>query len=84
MQDRIKKLIISTLLKGESIYEVSLKWNDENKKYDAMPKETAPQRYTNFYVHDDTITYHHINRQYAFSPDGWGMLIVEEPLNVTG
>ena len=58
------------------------KWNNKADEYDKMPKEKAPERYTRFYVYDNKIKFHHINRRHAFSPDGWALLVVEEPFGV--
>ena len=79
-QEKIKKLIMSTLLDNGDVRAVSKAWNKERDKYDKMPKDKAPQRYTKFWVYGGAIHYMHINRRYAFSEDGWGCLTVEEKL----
>ena len=79
VREEIKKLLIETCKSIDDVDRVSKKWNDKNKIFDAMSKEEAPGRYTNFYVFDGKIKYHHINRHHAFSPDGWAMWEYEEP-----
>jgi hypothetical protein len=78
-REEIKKLLIETCKTIDDAYKVSKGWNDKNKNFDAMSKEEAPERYTNFYVYEGKIKYHHINRRHAFSADGWAMLEYEEP-----
>jgi len=79
-QQRIKRFLIRSLLEGKSVYDVSAAWNVERKPYDKMSRDEAPERYTTFYVYDNEIHYHHINRRHPFSPDGWALLQVTEPL----
>ena len=57
-------------------------WNDRADKYDKMPKDEAPERYTRFYIYDESIKFHHINRRHPFSPDGWALMVIEEPFGV--
>lgn len=78
-REEIKKLLIETCKNIEDLNRISKEWNDKNKFFDTMPKEEAPERYTNFYVYDGKIKYHHINRRHPFSPDGWAMWEYEEP-----
>lgn len=78
-REEIKKLLIETCKTVEDADRISKNWNDKNKVFDTMPREKAPERYTNFYVYDGKIKYHHINRRHAFSPDGWALMEYEEP-----
>lgn len=78
-REKIKNLLLSSAMRGENLQEVSKKWNKERDLYDAMDRSIAPQRYTKFYIYDGAIHYTHINRNHAFSPDGWAALSIEEP-----
>ena len=78
-REEIKKLLTETCKSIEDANRVGKKWNDDNKVYDAMTKEESPERYTNFYVYDGKLKFHHINRRHALSPDGWALWEFEEP-----
>lgn len=78
-REEIKKLLIETCKSIDEACRVSKKWNDKNKIFDAMSKEEAPERYTNFYVFNGIIKYHHISRRCPLSPDGWALFEYEEP-----
>ena len=82
-RDKIKRHLLAALLRGESASAVSKAWNAEREKYDKMSRREAPERYTTFYVYDDAIHFCHINRRHPFSPDGWALLQVTEPLEST-
>jgi hypothetical protein len=77
---KIKNFFLSELAKGKNKYDISKAWNAEKEKYDKLPREEAPERYTKFWVYDDKIHYMHINRQHALSPDGWACLMIDEPI----
>jgi len=62
--------------------EVLDEWNNKADEYDAMPRETAPERYTRFWYYGDQLHYHHINRRHAMSPDGWALLKVIEDFKI--
>lgn len=62
--------------------EALKRWNDKADEYDKLPRESAPERYTRIYFYDNTIHFHHINRQHPFSPDGWALLKVDEPFGL--
>jgi len=55
-------------------------WNKDIDRYDELPGETAPERYTRIFYYDNQLCFHHINRRHPFSPDGWAALIIREPL----
>ena len=78
-REEIKKLLIETCKTIDDARRISKAWNDKNKAFDSMSKEESPERYTNFYIHDGEIKYHHINRRHAFSPDGWALMEYSEP-----
>ena len=65
--------------KWEEYNKISKEWNAKNEVFDKMSRETAPERYTNFYIYEESIHFNHINRRHAFSPDGWALLQVTEP-----
>ena len=78
----IIELVRAGIKNNANIHEMSKAWNARNEEYDKMPKETAPERYTNFYVYEGKIHFSHINRRHAFSPDGWALFQMEEDLPV--
>jgi hypothetical protein len=78
-RNEIKKLLIDKATTMHEAYLISKEWNENNKKFDVMKREDAPERYTNFYVYDGKIKYNHINRRHPFSPDGWALMEYEEP-----
>ena len=82
-RQKIKNALLAAAMRGEDLYNVSKTWNAERAKYDKMSRAEAPERYTTFHVYDGTIHYQHINRNYPFSDDGWGMMTVEEPILAT-
>lgn len=55
---------------------------DITKKYDEQDREIAPSRYYYYWASCITsasqiiiaFSFHHINRNHAFSPDGWALL----------
>ena len=62
----------------QSSYAAQASLNDE------MPRQDAPERYTQFWAHEHTspcgdrirrFTMHHTNRRHALSPDGWALLV---------
>jgi len=65
-----------------SIHGETDEWNKKADIYDKMPQEEAPERYTKFYILDNKIKFYHINRRHPFSPDGWALMIIEEPFGV--
>jgi hypothetical protein len=75
---KIKEALDECLSKGESPTKVLDKWNMAADKYDKMPRNVAPERYTRFWYYDDKLVFHHINRNHALSPDGWGLWVFEE------
>jgi hypothetical protein len=81
-RQRIKQAVIDGASCGKSISDVLEKWNTAAKTYDAMPRETAPERYTSAYYYEVALHYNHINRRHPFSPDGWACLSVTEPIVV--
>jgi len=54
-------------------------WNKDADKYDKMPREKAPERYTRLFFCNNILHFHHINRKHPFSADGWAALIIQEP-----
>ena len=80
VQSEVKSSVIRALLRKESVGDVLKKWNDGADEYDKMPRETAPGRYTRIFFYGGKLHFHHINRNHAFSPDGWGLLMVEVPI----
>jgi hypothetical protein len=75
----IMVLLIASAMRGENLFDVNTKWNADKDQYDKLPKEKAPERYTQFYLTNEGLCFHHINRRYPFSPDGWAMLEVRIP-----
>ena len=52
-------------------------WNDKADVYDKQPRGVAPQRYTRIFYYGGKLHFHHVNREHAFSPDGWALLQTE-------
>lgn len=77
-RDAIKEALRDAAARGISEDEAVRPWNEGADKYDAMPSESAPERYTRVYLHDDKIVFLHIHRRHPFSPDGWAALLIEE------
>lgn len=75
MREKIK----NELLSSEDKPSVEKRYKAEAEVFDKMPRSKAPERYTYFFLYDEKIVFHHINRQHALSPDGWALLVVEEP-----
>lgn len=62
------------------ISRIKQKYHDIEKKYSSLDASVAPERYCKFYSNTYSIydwnffinfSFLHINRRYAFSPDGW-------------
>jgi len=75
----IKNAVLSAAIAGRNIDDAVKPWNDKAKEYDAMPRESAPERYTKVWIYGGAFHFHHINRRHPFSPDGWALLQIEEP-----
>jgi hypothetical protein len=78
VREDVKNALIGALIRKEDVGTVLKKWNDKADEYDKMPRETAPERYTKIWFYGGKLHFHHINRQHAFSPDGWALLQIEE------
>lgn len=79
-EEEAKRLIIAGLLRGESIHDICDRYNEPAKRYDKMPKEEVPERYSKVYYYEDALHFLHTHRRCAMSPDGWAMLRVDYPL----
>ena len=79
-RERIRLALIEGLADGMTADEVLAPWHQKADEYKKLPRGIAPQRYTYAWCYDGKIFYHHINREHPFSPDGWALLKVEEPL----
>jgi len=80
-REDIKNAVLSAALAGRNIDDAVKPWNDKAKEYDAMPRETAPERYTKVWIYGGAFHFHHINRRHPLSPDGWALLQIEEPFD---
>ena len=79
-RETIKRRLLAAAINGKDFDEVSKTWNAERNKYDEMNREEAPERYTKFWIYEGAIHYHHIHRRHPFSPDGWALLRIDEPI----
>lgn len=79
-RNSVKQSLMDCVRSGRDVSEVIREWNSKADEYDKLPRQTAPERYTRIYYYDNTIHFHHIHRNHALSPDGWALLMVEEPI----
>lgn len=73
--------VIKEAIKANGLEVTKKEFKVRAEIYDKQSKEDAPERYTYFYAYDNKIIFFHINRRHALSPDGWGLLRVEEEFN---
>lgn len=79
---------IALIKEGQPVYRavesVRLTYNEKKEKNDKLTRTESPQRYTYFYFFYNEIfegkynvefTFHHINRNHPFSPDGWALWV---------
>jgi len=80
-QQKVKEALVAGWREGIPARDVLDRWNTQADRYDKMPRGQAPSRYTRiyFFEHEGTLRFHHVNRDHAFSPDGWALLVVDEP-----
>ena len=92
-QEKILALVHGLIAENANLdrYELGLKidaaialWNERSTEYDAMPRGKAPQRYTKVWYYEDSLHFMHINRNHAFSEDGWAAWQVDIPLTKGG
>ncbi len=76
----------------KAVQFIQAQYADNEKKFGSMDRNKAPGRYSYFWFSFHTIyvkkyfiefTIHHINRQHAFSPDGWALLVTHWMLSVS-
>jgi len=79
VRTKVKEAILG-MSTDEEIDDFIKRWNEDADKFDKMPKDTAPERYTRLFFYDEKIHFHHINRRHPFSPDGCALLVIREPL----
>ena len=77
----VKDAVLGALLRKEDVRTVLAKWNNKADEFDKMPRGVAPERYTRIFFYGGELHFHHINREHAFSPDGWAMWQVTEPVS---
>jgi len=80
----VKQAILDALANGQPARSVLSRWNEAADRYNKMPRGEAPQRYTRVFWYENKLHFHHINREHAFSPDGWALMKVEEPFPQPG
>jgi len=83
-RETIKRELMESASNGKTWEDVAAEYMARAEEYKTLSKEMAPERYTYFFLIGDKIVWHHINRRYPLSPDGWALLRIEEPLLVRG
>ncbi len=78
-REQIKAELIKAVATRQSWRAVEARWREASDAYDKQPRGVAPERYTSFVYYGHALHFSHINRNHAFSPDGWALLQVEEP-----
>jgi len=84
IEERVRHQVKDALrgMSEDEVHRWIEQWNQSADKYDVMPRDKAPERYTRIFFFDDILRFHHINRRHPFSPDGWAVLIIREPFSL--
>ncbi|KKM76731.1 hypothetical protein LCGC14_1377120 [marine sediment metagenome] len=81
-EERVEEEVLDRIRRGDSPKDIEKEYNETADINDKLDRSKAKDRYSRITIfdwgcHHLEVSFHHVNRQHALSPDGWAGMLTE-------